>query len=108
MDAALRGTRKGSVYCAAKFGLRGAAQALADECGHRNVRVTLVNPGFVRTSFFNNLNIEPQDTPGSALAAEDVAVRLVEILDTPLDTILGEINIAPPSPALKHKGQTSS
>ena len=107
-EAALRGTRKGSVYCAAKFGLRGAAQALADECGHRNVRVTLVNPGFVRTSFFNNLNIEPQDTPGSALAAEDVAVRLVEILDTPLDTILGEINIAPPSPALKHKGQTSS
>jgi len=107
-EAALRGTRKGSVYCAAKFGLRGAAQALADECSHANVRVTLVNPGFVHTPFFDTLNIEPLDTPGSALTAKDVAARLVGILDTPLETIFNEINIAPPSPALKHKGQTSS
>ncbi len=107
-EAALRGKRKGSVYCAAKFGLRGAAQALADECSRANVRVTLVNPGFVRTPFFDTLNIEPLDTPGSALTAKDVAARLVGILDTPLETIFNEINIAPPSPALKHKGQTSS
>ena len=107
-EAALRGRRKGSVYCAAKFGLRGAAQALADECSRSNVRVTLVNPGFVRTPFFDSLNIEPQDTPGSALTAEAVATRLVGILDTPLETIFDEINIAPPSPALKHKRQTSS
>ena len=67
-----------------------------------------MNPGFVRTPFFDTLNIEPLDTPGSALTAKDVAARLVGILDTPLETIFNEINIAPPSPALKHKGQTSS
>lgn len=102
-EAALHGARKGSVYCAAKFGLRGAAQALADECVRRNVRVTLVNPGIVRTPFFDTLDIEPEDTPGSALLPGDVASKLVEILEAPPDTIFGEINIDPPAPALRRK-----
>jgi NAD(P)-dependent dehydrogenase (short-subunit alcohol dehydrogenase family) len=102
-EAALRGARTGSVYCAAKFGLRGAAQALADECSRRGVRVTLVNPGFVRTPFFDALDFEPADDPGSALAPEDIAARLLEILEASGGPAYGEINIDPPNPALRHK-----
>lgn len=101
--AALRGARKGSVYCAAKFGLRGAAQALADECSRRGVRVTLVNPGFVRTPFFDALDFEPADEPGSALTPEDIAAKLLEILESAGGAAYREINIDPPDPALRTK-----
>ena len=102
-EAALRGARMGSIYCAAKFGLRGAAQALAEECLRRSVRVTLVNPGFVRTPFFDSLAFEPADQPGSALTAEDIAAKLLEILEAPDGPAYGEINIDPPDPALRYK-----
>ena len=102
-EAALRGARMGSVYCAAKFGLRGAAQALAEECLRRSVRVTLVNPGFVRTPFFDSLDFEPADQPGSALTPEDIAAKLLEILEAPDGPAYGEINIDPPDPALRYK-----
>ncbi len=102
-EAALRGSRKGTVYCAAKSGLRGAAQALADECSRRGVRVTLVNPGFVRTPFFDALDFEPADDPSSALTPEDIATKLLEILEAPDGPAYGEINIAPPHPALRSK-----
>ncbi|MCH7825196.1 MAG: SDR family oxidoreductase [Acidobacteria bacterium] len=102
-EAALRGARTGSVYCAAKFGLRGAAQAFADECSRRGVRVTLVNPGFVRTPFFDALDFEPADDPGSALTPEDIAAKLLEILETPDRPAYHEINIDPPDPALRYK-----
>ena len=52
-EAALAGTRKGSLYCTAKFGLRGLAQSLRSECGHA-IRVSLINPGMVRTPFFDD------------------------------------------------------
>lgn len=103
-ESALRGARTGSVYCAAKFGLRGAAQALADECARRGVRVTLVNPGLVRTPFFDNLDFEPGDDPGNALSPDDVAATVLEILATPRGPAYREINIDPPNPAVRSKG----
>lgn len=103
-ESALRGARTGSVYCAAKFGLRGAAQALADECARRGVRVTLVNPGLVRTPFFDNLDFEPGDDPGNALSPDDVAATVLEILATPRGPAYREINIDPLNPAVRSKG----
>ena len=102
-EAALRGARKGSVYCAAKFGLRGASQALADECRNRGVRVTLINPGFVRTPFFDDLQIEPAEGPDNALLPEDIAATILKIIESPPDTVFGEINIDPPEPKLRSK-----
>ena len=54
-EAALKGSRKGAVYCAGKFALRGFTQALREECGKSNVRVCLINPGMVKTPFLNTL-----------------------------------------------------
>ncbi len=102
-ESALRGARTGSVYCAAKFGLRGAAQALADECSRRGVRVTLVNPGLVRTPFFDSLDFEPDDHPGSALNPEDIAAKVLEILVAPEGPPYREITMEPPNPAVRTK-----
>ena len=51
-EAALNGSRKGTIYCASKFALRGFAQALRDECSKSSIRVTIINPGMVKTGFF--------------------------------------------------------
>ena len=60
-ESAVHAGRYGSVYSAAKFGLRGAAQALRAECANANCHVGVVNPGMVRTDFFNELSFEPGD-----------------------------------------------
>ena len=48
-EAALKGSRKGAIYCASKFALRGFTQALREECSTDKVRVCLINPGMVLT-----------------------------------------------------------
>ena len=59
-EAALEGKKKGSLYCATKFGLRGFSQSIRQESTNKNIRVTLINPGMVRTSFFDDLNFQPK------------------------------------------------
>ena len=51
-EAALRGAKKGSIYAASKFALRGFLQALREEVSSSGIRITLINPGMVRTTFF--------------------------------------------------------
>ncbi|MEM1283733.1 MAG: SDR family oxidoreductase, partial [Chlamydiota bacterium] len=58
-EAALAGRRQGSIYCASKFALRGFTQALREECASSGIRVTLINPGMVQTSFFDDLHFSP-------------------------------------------------
>ena len=58
-EAALKGSRKGAVYCASKFALRGFTQALREDCGKSNVRVSLINPGMVKTPFFAKISDDP-------------------------------------------------
>ena len=54
-EAALRGAKRGSLYCAAKFGLRGFAQSLRQECASSGVHVSIINPGMVNTPWFDRL-----------------------------------------------------
>ena len=75
-EAALKGSRKGAVYCASKFAVRGFTQALREECGNSNVRVCLINPGMVKTAFFENLTFEPGDHESNAILPEDVAAAV--------------------------------
>ena len=48
------GGQKGALYSAAKFGLRGFSQALRADCASDGIRVSLVNPGMVRSPFFED------------------------------------------------------
>lgn len=94
-EAALRGARYGSVYSAAKFGLRGAAQALRHECAGSNCHVGIVQPGMVRSGFFDDLDFEPGPGEAHALHTDDVAAAVLAMLHAPDHAVLDEITINP-------------
>jgi NAD(P)-dependent dehydrogenase (short-subunit alcohol dehydrogenase family) len=52
--ASLRGIPSETVYCAAKWGVRGFTQGLAEEAAPHRIRVTALLPGGVDTAFWND------------------------------------------------------
>lgn len=104
-EAALKGSRNGSIYCASKFALRGFSQALRDECGKSSVRVSLVNPGMVDTAFFDELSFAPGKQSGQALLAADVADAVAYILQAAPHCVIDEINLNPPNKVIEFKKQ---
>ncbi|MEI7993602.1 MAG: SDR family oxidoreductase [Methylococcaceae bacterium] len=102
-EAALKGSRKGAVYCASKFAIRGFTQALREECGKSNVRVCLINPGMVKTAFFEHLAFEPGDHDSNAILPEDVAAAVSYILGSREQIVIDEINMTPLNKVVKFK-----
>ena len=102
-EAALKGSRKGAVYCASKFALRGFTQALREECSNSNVRVCLINPGMVKTAFFEHLTFEPGDHESNAILPEDVAAAVSYVLCSRAQTVIDEINLSPLNKVMKFK-----
>lgn len=102
-EAALKGSRKGSIYCASKFALRGFCQALRDECASSSVRVSLINPGMVKTDFFNDLFFLPGDDKSQHLCASDVADAVNYILNARDGIIIDEINLNPANKVVRFK-----
>lgn len=94
-EAALKGSRKGAMYCASKFAVRGFSQALREECGKSNVRVCLINPGMVKTAFFEHLSFEPGDQPSNFIEPEDVAEAVSYVLNSRTQIAVDEINLSP-------------
>ncbi len=102
-EAALSGGRKGAVYSACKFALRGLAQSLREECSARGVRVSLINPGMVDTDFYAGLDFAPGDAPENHLRAEDVAQAVRLVLEAPPGTVFDEINLNPLKKVIRFK-----
>jgi 3-hydroxy acid dehydrogenase / malonic semialdehyde reductase len=102
-EAALKGSRKGAVYCAGKFALRGFTQALREECGNSNVRVCLINPGMVKTAFFENLTFEPGEHESNVILPEDVAETVAYVLSSRAQIVIDEINLSPLNKVVKFK-----
>ncbi len=94
-EAALTGRQKGAIYCASKFALRGMAQALREECASSNVHVSIINPGMVKTAFFDKLKIMPGDQEANYLLPEDVAEATSLIMNSRDGTAIDEINLSP-------------
>lgn len=102
-EAALKGSRKGALYCAAKFALRGFTQALREDCGKSNVRVCLINPGMVKTAFFDRLSFEPGDHQSNFIEPEDVAEAVSYVLHSRAQIVVDEINLSPLNKVVKFK-----
>ncbi len=102
-EAALQGSRKGSIYCASKFALRGFTQALRDECGSSSVRISLINPGMVKTPFFDTLSFQPGDGETHGLLAEDIANTVEYILNSNKNSVIDEINLNPANKVIQFK-----
>lgn len=94
-EAALAGKKEGSLYCASKSALRSFLQALREECAGDNIRVTLINPGMVKTTFFQDLPFSPGEQSDEYLTEEDIADTLSFILSARLGAVFEEININP-------------
>jgi len=101
--SALHGGRYGSLYSAAKFGLRGAAQSLAFEVSGANCHVGIVHPGSVRTGFFDTLSFEPGPAPAHAIDAEDVAAAVSHMLFSPDHAVLSELLVQPRQHVVRKK-----
>lgn len=102
-QAGLKGGKKGAVYCAAKFGLRGLAQSLREECAATGVRVSLVNPGMVDTAFYTALDFAPGESPDNALTADEVAQAVIAILSLRAGAVVDEINLSPLKTVIRNK-----
>ena len=102
-EAALKGSRKGSLYCASKFALRGFTQALRDECGTSSVRVSLINPGMVKTHFFDSLSFQPGDDASHSLSPDDIAETVSYILHSNKNSVIDEINLNPANKVIHFK-----
>jgi short-subunit dehydrogenase len=106
-EAALKGSRKGSIYCASKFALRGFTQALREECGKSNVKVCLINPGMVKTAFFESLTFEPGDHDSNSISPEDVSTAVSYVLESRYQIVIDEINLSPLNKVVKFKKPSS-
>jgi len=104
-EAALKGKRKGSIYCASKFALRGFAQALREECQTSTVKVSVLHPGVVNTPFYRDLFFSPGENEGNALRAQDVAEAILTILELPPYALFEEITLFPTKQAIAFKNK---
>jgi len=100
-EAALAGGKNGAMYCASKFALRGFSQALREECAKSGVRVNIINPGMVKTAFFDQLNFQPGEDVDNYLLPEDIAETVKLVLSARHGTLFEEINLSPLKKVIK-------
>ena len=94
-ESALEPGRKGALYCATKFGLRGFCLSLREDCASDGVQVSLVNPGMVRSPFFDELSFAPAAGAENAIEPEDVAAAVWHILQAGSHIVVDEIRLSP-------------
>ena len=102
-EAGLLGAKNGSLYCTAKFGLRGLTESLSKDVSKKNIRVCLINLGMVRTDFFENLNFEPGNSEDNAISIKDISSTVTYILKLSRNTVVDEVNLSPSKKAIKFK-----
>ncbi|MCB1857807.1 MAG: SDR family oxidoreductase [Gammaproteobacteria bacterium] len=102
-EAARTGGRKGAVYSATKFALRGFAQSLRQECAASGVRVGIVNPGMVQSGFFDPLAFQPGMERDQHLTPQDVAEAVWLMLSARPGAAIDEINLSPQKKVVQFK-----
>lgn len=94
-ESALAAGKKGAIYCATKFGLRGFCLSLREDCASDGIQVSLINPGMVRSPFFDDLPFAPGALPENAVAVTDVASLVLQIMHSSPHIVIDEINLSP-------------
>jgi clavulanate-9-aldehyde reducatase len=92
-----------AVYSATKFGVVAFSEALREEALHSNIRVTIIEPGFVETELQGHNtnpvvveNIEKfRERIGDVLTAEDIADAIVFAVQAPPRMSVNEVLIRP-------------
>ena len=92
-----------AVYNLTKFGVGAFSEALRQEALHSNVRVTIVEPGFVETELQAQNEIpavleaieQMREQIGKPLTAEDIARSIVYAVSEPEHVSINEVLIRP-------------
>ncbi len=106
-ETALRGGRYGSVYTAAKSGLRGFTRALREETASAGLRVMLINPGMTRSPFHDHADFAPGDDPANALLPDQIAEAAVSMLNTAQNLVVDELNLSPLKKVVRKKRRSA-
>jgi NADP-dependent 3-hydroxy acid dehydrogenase YdfG len=89
------------VYGSTKFAIHSVVEALRQEVCSRNIRATLIEPGFVMSEFQAVAGYDPQwfksieADMGPLLGPEDVARAVDFVIDQPMHVHLDDIRIRP-------------
>jgi 3-oxoacyl-[acyl-carrier protein] reductase len=87
-----------SSYNASKFALNGFTEAMMQEVRQDNIKVSLVCPGSVNTTFANE---EVTDEKAWQLTPEDVAEVVVDLLKSEARSLPSKVEIRPSKPPKK-------
>lgn len=97
--AGRRGWADAAAYCASKFGLTGLTQALAAEGRPHRIRVAVLYPGAMDTSWGvwdpADRGAAAPTAPAGALPPEQVAQLVVWMAAAPADLVLNEVTVTP-------------
>ena len=66
---------------------------LVKECYLNNIKVTQINPGIVKTPFYNNLKISPGTKYDEFIEPNDIANIVIEVLKMRSGSVIDEINL---------------
>ena len=88
--ASLRGIPTESVYCSAKWGVRGFTQALQEEAAPKGIRVTALLPGGVKTAFWSDAR-ESETDMSDFLDPEDVGKAILQCINQPESVVTREL-----------------
>lgn len=94
-EAALEGQKKGSIYCASKFGLRGFVQSIQKEFTKNNTQIALINPGMVKTEFYDNLDFIHGGEQENYINSMDIIKYIELIISSSGFCLAEEINLKP-------------
>lgn len=100
--AGRRASLGAGVYNLTKFGVVGFSEALRQEALHANIRVTIVEPGFVETELLSHNQDYVQEAAGKlkeqtgeVLRSEDIADAIVHALAAPQHVSINEVLVRP-------------
>ncbi|RYV03938.1 short-chain dehydrogenase [Shewanella sp. OPT22] len=90
--AALKGKAGESIYCAAKWGVRGFTESLREEAKGSKLRVVAVYPAGMNTGFWDDSAADyPTET---FMSAEDAAAMIVNVLPQAEKGYISEITLS--------------
>ena len=93
-ESSIKPSKFSSLYSACKFGLRGFVKSIRLETSNNNIMVSIVNPGIVKTSFYDNLKFEFGDNNDEFIEKQDVSDVVINILKMRPGTVIEEVNLS--------------
>ena len=91
--AGLNPVPNGSVYASTKWAVQGLIKSLKQEVRDTKIKIALIQPGSVKTNFFDKTNMSPN--PERVLNPEDISRAILFILEQPMTSDIDEISIRP-------------